>query len=152
MQSLYENDFYEWVRTTVKQLQERDLTNLDWDNLIEEIESLGRQEKRELVNRLIVLLMHLLKWEFQPEKRSRSWLATIKIQRIEIAQHLKNNPSLKPYLNDAITNAYEIGILEAVKETGLSSQAFPTSCPYSWSEIITDRFLPGDNGDLEQFR
>ncbi|MEN9519196.1 MAG: hypothetical protein RLZZ381_1784 [Cyanobacteriota bacterium] len=151
MQSLYENDFYGWVQTTIKQLQKRDLTNLDWDNLIEEIESLGKQERRELVNRLIVLLMHLLKWEFQPEKRSRSWLATIKIQRIEIAKHLKSNPSLKPYLNNAIIDAYEVGILEAVKETGLSSQTFPPSCLYSWSEIISDRFLPGDSDDLEQF-
>jgi hypothetical protein len=151
MQSLYEQDFYQWVQTTIKQLQKRDVTNLDWDNLIEEIESLGKQAKRELVNRLIVLLMHLLKWEFQPEKRSRSWLATIKIQRIEITKHLKNNPSLKPYLNDAIVDAYEIGILEAVKETGLSSQTFPSSCLYSQSEIVGDRFLPGSNDDLEQF-
>jgi len=151
MQSLYESDFYGWVQTTVKQLQERDLTNLDWDNLIEEIESLGKQEKRELVNRLIVLLMHLLKWEYQPEKRSKSWFATIKIQRIEIAKHINNNPSLKPYIDDAIVNAYEIAILEAVKETGLSSKIFPDFCPYSWSEIKSNRFFPGIDYDAEMF-
>jgi hypothetical protein len=151
MPSLYENDFYGWVQTTIKQLQKRDLTNLDWDNLIEEIESLGKQEKRELVSRLIVLLMHLLKWEFQPEKRSKSWLATIKIQRIEILDQVESNPSLKPYINDALIKSYRVAILEAVKETGFSSQAFPASCPYSWSEITSDRFLPGDNNDLEQF-
>jgi hypothetical protein len=151
MQSLYENDFYGWVQATIKQLQKRDLTNLDWDNLIEEIESLGKQEKRELVNRLIVLLMHLLKWEFQPKKRSRSWLATIKIQRIEIGDQIKSNPSLKPYIDDALVKSYRVAILEAVKETRLSSQTFPVSCPYSWSEIISDRFFPGDNDDIEQF-
>lgn len=151
MTSLYEQDFYQWVQTTVKQLRSRDLTNLDWDNLIEEIDSLGKQEKRELVNRLIVLLMHLLKWEFQAEKRSRSWLATIKIQRLEIAQHLKSNPSLKSYINNAVINAYEIAILEAVKETGLSIKTFPVSCPYSWLEITSDRFFPGTNYNIEQF-
>ncbi|MGL4881086.1 MAG: DUF29 domain-containing protein [Waterburya sp.] len=150
MQSNYEQDFYGWVQTTVKQLRDRDLTNLDWENLIEEIESLGKQEKRELVNRLIVLLMHLLKWEYQPEKRSRSWFATIKIQRIEISRHIKNNPSLKPYIDNAIVDAYEVAVLEAVKETGLSSKTFPDSCPYSWAEIQSDRF-PGSNYDPEIF-
>lgn len=151
MQSNYENDFYGWVQTTVKQLRDRDLTNLDWDNLIEEIESLGKQEKRELVNRLIVLLMHLLKWEYQPEKRSKSWFTTIKIQRIEIARHFKNNPSLQPYINDSIADAYEVAILEAVKETGLSSKTFPDCCPYSWEKIRSDRFFPGSESDPEFF-
>jgi hypothetical protein len=151
MQSNYERDFYGWVQTTVKQLRNRDLTNLDWDNLIEEIESLGKQEKRELVNRLIVLLMHLLKWEYQPEKRSKSWFATIKIQRIEIARHIKNNPSLKPYIHNAIIDAYEIAILEAIKEKGLSLKNFPDSCPYTWAEIQSDRFFPGIDSDPEIF-
>ncbi len=151
MKNLYEKDFYEWVQTTVKQLRDRDLTNLDWDNLIEEIESLGKQERRELVNRLIVLLTHLLKWEYQPEKRSKSWFATIKIQRIEIARHLKNNPSLRPYISDAIVDAYEVAILEAMKETGLSSKLFPYSCPYSWSEIQNNNFFPGIDYDSEIF-
>ena len=151
MKNLYEKDFYEWVQTTVKQLRDRDLTNLDWDNLIEEIESLGKQERRELVNRLIVLLTHLLKWEYQPEKRSKSWFAIIKIQRIEIARHLNNNPSLKPYISDAIVDAYEVAILEAVKETGLSAKLFPYSCPYSWSEIQSDVFFPGIDYDSEIF-
>lgn len=151
MQSNYERDFYGWVQTTVKQLRNRDLTNLDWDNLIEEIESLGKQEKRELVNRLIVLLMHLLKWEFQPEKRSKNWLATIKIQRIEIVDQIESNPSLKPYINDALVKSYRVAILEAVKETGLSSKTFPSSCPYSWSEITSDRFFPGRDFDSEIF-
>jgi hypothetical protein len=151
MQSEYDKDFYGWVQTTLKQLRSRDLTNLDWDNLIEEIESLGKQEKRELVNRLIILLMHLLKWEYQPEKRSKSWFATLKIQRIEIARHIKNNPSLKPYIDDAIVNAYEIAILEAVKETGLSAKTFPSSCPYSWAEITNEYFFPGSDYDGEIF-
>jgi hypothetical protein len=151
MQSNYERDFYGWVQTTVKQLRDRDLTNLDWDNLIEEIDSLGKQEKRELVNRLIVLLMHLLKWEFQPEKRSKSWLATIKIQRIEIADRIESNPSLKSYINDALIKSYRVAILEAVKETGLREKTFPESCPYSWTEITSDRFFPGIDSDPEIF-
>ena len=151
MQSNYEQDFYGWVQTTLKQLRDRDLTNLDWDNLIEEIESLGKQEKRELVNRLIVLLMHLLKWEYQPEKRSKSWFATIKIQRIEIIDQIESNPSLKSYINDALVKSYRVAILEAVKETGLSSKTFPEFCPYAWSEIQSDRFFPGIDYDPEIF-
>lgn len=151
MQNNYERDFYGWVQTTVKQLRDRDLTNLDWDNLIEEIESLGKQEKRELVNRLIILLMHLLKWEYQPEKRSKSWFVSIKIQRIEIIDQIESNPSLKPYINDALVKSYRVAILEAVKETGLSSKTFPEFCPYAWEEIQSDRFFPGVDYDPEIF-
>ncbi|BAU65403.1 hypothetical protein STA3757_27880 [Stanieria sp. NIES-3757] len=139
---LYDQDFYAWTIATAKALRERDLINLDWDNLIEEIESLGRQEKRELVNRLIILVMHLLKWQYQPNKRSRSWELTIKIQRLDVENLLSDNPSLKPYLKEAISSGYNKAVLKAAQETGLASEVFPSVCPYSWEELTDTNFLP----------
>jgi hypothetical protein len=99
--NLYETDFYAWAQKQVELLRKRDLNNLDIENLIEEIDSLGKQEKRELINRLGILIGHLLKWEYQSIHRSRSWAATIREQRRKITDLLQENPSLKsglPYL------------------------------------------------------
>jgi hypothetical protein len=139
---LYDQDFYAWTIATAKALRERDLINLDWDNLIEEIESLGRQEKRELVNRLIILVMHLLKWQYQPNKRSRSWELTIKIQRLDVEKLLLDNPSLKSYIKEAISSGYNKAILKAAQETGLAIEVFPSVCPYTWEELIDTNFFP----------
>ncbi|AFZ36054.1 protein of unknown function DUF29 [Stanieria cyanosphaera PCC 7437] len=139
---LYEQDFYAWTIATAKALRERDLINLDWDNLIEEIESLGRQEKRELINRLIILVMHLLKWQYQPNKRSRSWELTIKIQRLDVEKLLLDNPSLKSYLKEAISSGYNKAVLKAAQETGLAIEVFPSVCPYTWEELIDNDFMP----------
>jgi len=114
---LYETDFYAWTQKQVELLRQRDLNNLDIDNLIEEIESLGKQEKRELVNRLGVLIGHLLKWEYQPNKRSKNWVRTIREQRRKITDLLQENPSLKSYLDEAIKKAYLDGVDLAVDET-----------------------------------
>lgn len=139
---LYDRDFYAWTIATAKALRERDLTNLDWDNLIEEIESLGRQEKRELVNRLIILVIHLLKWQYQPNKRSRSWELTIKIQRLDVEKLLLDNPSLKSYIKEAISSGYNKAVLKAAQETGLAIEVFPSVCPYTWEELTDTNFLP----------
>ena len=98
MQSLYETDFYAWTQEQANLLLHHEWSQLDLSNLIEEIESLGKQQRAELRNRLSVLIGHLLKWEYQPERRSRSWLNTIRIQRIDTLELLEENPSLKPYL------------------------------------------------------
>ena len=98
---------------------------LDVPNLVEEIESLGRQQRSELRNRLSVLLMRLLKWEYQSNRRSRSWNTTIRIQRIDIARLIKESPSLKPYLSEAIDDAYKTAVIAAADETGLSEATFP---------------------------
>lgn len=102
MKSLYESDFYAWTKEQAELLKHKTWEALDLPNLIEEIESLGRQERQELRNRLGVLLGHLLKWQYQPLNRGNSWLATIREQRREAARVLKENPSLKPYLPEAV--------------------------------------------------
>ncbi|KAI9130180.1 DUF29 domain-containing protein [Acaryochloris sp. CCMEE 5410] len=136
--TLYDQDFHAWTQRQVELLQTQQWEQVDIKNLIEEIESLGRQERRELCNRLGVLLGHLLKWHYQPEARSKSWFYTIKEQRIRIVRHIQENPSLKPYLNEAITIGYEDGLLLVGKETPLDPQQLPQSCPFSKAEIFDE--------------
>ena len=103
---------------------------------------MGRSEKRELESRLELLLMHLLKWQFQSNLRSRSWQLTIKEQRLRLEKLLAENPSLKSFLADSLEKIYQLAMISAERETGLSS--FPESCPYSLTEIFTSEFLPDD--------
>lgn len=110
IQSLYETDFYAWTQEQAQFLKHRKWSQLDLPNLIEEIESLGKQQRAELRNRLSILIGHLLKWEYQVSKRSRSWVNTICIQRIDILELLAENPSLKPYLQEALQTAYIKGL------------------------------------------
>jgi hypothetical protein len=141
--NLYELDFYAWTVEQSKLLKEGDLQNLDIINLVEEVESLGKQQRQELRNRLGVLMGHLLKWNYQPEKRSKSWRVTIREQRREILIHLKENPSLKPYLDDAIAIAYESALDLVVRETPLDYPNLPANCPYSPDQLFDSDF-PAD--------
>jgi len=141
MISLYESDFYAWTQKQAQLLRSHEWEQVDIENLVEEIETLGRQEKRELVNRLSVLLGHLLKWQFQPENRSNSWRATIREQRRKLTKLLQESPSLQPYLSEALAEAYQDGIDLAVQDTNLPNETFPTSCPYPLEQIFNTDFL-----------
>ncbi|MFB2876536.1 DUF29 domain-containing protein [Floridanema aerugineum] len=141
---LYETDFYAWTVEQAKFLRNEDWNNLDISNLAEEIESLGKQDRRELKNRLRVLIGHLLKWEFQANKRSNSWSNTIDEQRFQILGLLQESPSLKPYLPDAISEVYKYALKLAIGETSLSKETFPQECPYSLEQILDFEFLPGE--------
>ncbi len=147
----YEADFYAWTQQQAKFLQEEKWNCLDIPNLVEEIESLGRQERRELENRLGVLLGHLLKWEFQADKRSKSWFATIREQRFQVLKLLSESPSLKPYLPEALEYAYQSALNLAVRETSLSYKVFPQECPYSSDEMLDSRFFPGQQSDFDEW-
>jgi len=140
--ALYETDFYAWTQEQVNLLKTQQWNRLDTLNLIEEIETLGRKERQELRNRLGVLLGHLLKWQFQSEKRSNSWLGTIREQRIQIKLLLQDSPSLKPYLNQVFFDAYELGLALAIKETLLDEQVFPEVCPYTPEQVMNAEFFP----------
>jgi hypothetical protein len=143
-QNLYDTDFYAWTQEQAKLLRHQQWSQLDLLNLIEEIESLGKQQRAELRNRLKVLIGHLLKWEYQAERRSRSWLMTIRIQRRDTQELLEENPSLKPYLQEALQKIYESGRDLAVGETNLPLKTFPENCPYTLEEILRDGFYPGE--------
>jgi len=146
----YETDFYAWTIQQAKFLQEEKWSCLDVPNLVEEIESLGRQERRELKNRLAGLLGHLLKWEFQPQSRSRSWLATIREHRFQVLQLLAESPSLQPKLSEAMETAYQNALNLAVRETSLSYKVFPQECPYSLEQVLDSGFLGGQPSDFDE--
>ncbi len=135
---LYESDFHRWTVEQAKLLRDGLLDRLDVENLAEEVEAMGRSEKRELVSRLAVLLAHMLKWEHQPEMRGRSWELTIKEQRLQLSDHLQDNPSLSNILPESIARAYRRALLRAMKETGLPSRTFPSECPYSFEQIMEE--------------
>eukprot|EP01037_Dinobryon_pediforme_P005480 gene5480-5536_t len=142
MSATYEQDFYAWAREQADLLRHGRLSEADLANIAEEIESMGRSEKRELVSRLTVLLLHLLKWQFQPGLRGASWEATIKVQRIKLAGHLADNPSLRPQIPEAMQMAYEVARIEATAETGLAQSIFPQACPWNFDEAMATGFWP----------
>ncbi|MFM6153789.1 MAG: DUF29 domain-containing protein [Sphaerospermopsis kisseleviana] len=137
---LYENDFYLWTIEQSQKLRCGNFDGLDLQNLAEESESLGRQEKRELENRLGVLIGHLLKWQYQQEKRTRSWQITINTQRREINKLLKDNPSLKSYLNTALQEGFISGLDLVLTETPLKKKELPSQCPYTIEQVFDSTF------------
>jgi hypothetical protein len=145
MSSLYERDYYAWANEQAALLRAGRLAEADVGNIIEEIESMGRSERRELINRLVVLLLHLLKWRYQPALRGNSWRLSIKEQRIRMASHLEDNPSLRARLDDVMTQAYRLASIEAERETGLPESTFPGTCPFSFDQIMDDDFWPEDD-------
>jgi hypothetical protein len=141
--SLYDTDFHAWTLEQLSLLQSQQFEQLDRLNLIEEVESLGRKERQELRNRLGILLGHLLKWQFQPEQRTNGWLGSIREQRIQIKLLLQDSPSLKPYLEQAFADAYELGLALAIRETLLDAEIFPEQAPYGLEQALENGFLPG---------
>lgn len=140
---LYDQDFYLWTEVTAALLKSKQFEQLDLANLIEEVESLGRNDRDKLISSLKVLLAHLLKWQFQPTKRTKSWADTIDRERDNIAEYLEDIPSLEQFLVDEwIEKAYQRGLKTAIKETELDKLVFPSQCPYSVSQIRDDHFLP----------
>lgn len=150
VKALYEADFFAWTQQQASLLQAQRWSDIDVPNLIEEIESLGKQQRQEMRNRLSILLAHLLKWEYQSHKRSRSWLATIRVQRRDLLRLIQDSPSLKPYLAEAVLSAYVNAKDLAMGETDLPPTTFPGICPYSWPQIIDPQFYPGAPDELTQ--
>ncbi|HAT13828.1 MAG TPA: DUF29 domain-containing protein, partial [Microcoleaceae bacterium UBA11344] len=135
-QKLYETDYLKWIETTVKKLRVRDYSNIDWENLIEEIEDMGRSERRSLESNLVVVLMLLLKWQFQPDKRSGSWKGSIAEHRRRIRKSFQDSPSLQPYLERVFSECYSDAIEQASAETGLAIETFPPLCLYTSAEVL----------------
>ena len=139
---LYEQDFCLWIETTANLLKEGRFSQLDIENLVEEIETMGRSEKNALKSNLIIVFLHLLKWQYQPDKRSRSWESSIFEHRRRIHKAFKNSPRLKPFFANVLAECYQYGIKQASIETGLSLTAFPTESPFTIDEILDENFLP----------
>jgi hypothetical protein len=143
---LYNQDFFAWANEQAALLRSGRLSEADIDHIAEEIESMGKTEKRELVHRLAVLLMHLLKWQFQPDRRSVSWQATIRVQRRALVRHMADNPSLTATLSDSIAEGYGDAVIEATGETGLLESSFPPACPWPFEQFMDEAFWPDQRG------
>jgi hypothetical protein len=138
----YEKDFFAWTVEQARLLRAGELASVDAANIAEEIESLGRSDRRELRSRLTVLLMHLLKWRHQPEVRSSSWSATIREQRYQIGLILDDSPSLRLFVAEALPQAYETARENAAEETGLAATEFSAECRFTLDEVLSRSFLP----------
>jgi hypothetical protein len=144
MPSLYEKDFYEWSMKTADLVRSGKFAEIDTDNLAEELESLGRSEKREFLNRLKVLLIHLLKWQHQPAQRSISWQAAIMTQRDDIRLLLEDNPSFRRLGQEVLERAYPLARKKAAFETGIDIRYYPAVCPYAYEQVMDDDFWPSE--------
>jgi Domain of unknown function DUF29 len=141
-QNLYEQDFYLWIETTAKQLKAGKFAEIDLENLIEEIESMGRSEKHALESHLVILLMHLLKYKYQPEKITNSWKSTIREHRWRLTRSFKDSPSLKTYFQEVFIECYQDARKLASDETGLELDIFPVESPFNTDECLNSDFLP----------
>lgn len=144
---LYETDFYAWANQQAALLRAGKLSDADIANIAEEIESMGKSEKRELVSRLKVLLLHLLKWKFQPARRGNSWRLSIANSRDELVSHMRDNPSLQSKLGDTIAEAYRLARRDAARETRLVVSRFPESSPWTYDMLVDENYWPEEPGD-----
>ncbi|HRG61604.1 MAG TPA: DUF29 domain-containing protein [Burkholderiales bacterium] len=140
--NLYEKDFFAWTQEQAKYIKDRAFEKLDLTHLFEEIESMGAKEKSELKNRMAQLMMHLLKWKYQPARQCRSWQNTIYDQREELQDLLSDNPSLNSKIDEYFVKSYKKAVREAASETGLDESVFPVNCEWSVEQILTDDFYP----------
>ncbi len=138
----YDHDIVAWAEHQAHLLREGRLTEIDRENIAEEIEDVSKREQRELASRMAVLLAHLLKWRFQPERRGHSWLTTIRTQRNRIERRLSKTPSLRRCLQDPDwwADAWDDALDTATRETGLAT--LPTTCPWAPEQLLDQGWLP----------
>ena len=130
--------------TNATLLRQGRLAEIDADNIAEELEAMGKSEKRELVSRLSVLIANLLKWRHQAVKRSKSWKNTLMTQRIDIEDLLDDSPTLSHGMDEKIRKAYRRAKLIAKNETGIDKKIFPDTCPFTPEQILDKEFFPDE--------
>lgn len=140
--SLYETDYLQWIETTVEKLRQKNYAAIDWENLIDEIADMARSERKSLKSNLTIVLLHLLKWQYQPQLRSGSWKGSIVEHRRRIREDLKDSPSLKPYLETIFSECYVDAVEQASAETGLPIETFPSESPYTAAQALDAGFFP----------
>ena len=140
----YDEDFYSWTQATAALIRQQKWHDVDWKHVAEELEALGKRDRRELESRLATLMLHLLKWRFQPERRQRgrSWRRTILEQRRQLAALLADSPSLHRRVSDTLWQLYAHARQYAAAETGLPDETFPAVCPWTASQILDSEFWP----------
>ncbi|WP_287602380.1 DUF29 domain-containing protein [Thiothrix sp.] len=139
----YKADYYGWTQEQARLLHEHRLGEIDLANIVEELESMGASERNEFAHRLEILLMHLLKWRYQPDyPYRRSWMLTIIEQRKRIAARLRKSPSLKHHALEELVDAYDVAKVAAERETGLPESTFPVECPWTFGQVTDSDFMP----------
>jgi len=139
----YEEDFVAWLEDQAQRARRREIEGLDLENIAEELEGLARSDRREIRNRLTVLLIHLVKYKFQPRRRSSGWVATIGEQRRRITAVLDDSPSMRPFPASILNQCYTEARSAAADETGLPQSTFPERCPFELEAVLDPRWLPG---------
>lgn len=142
----YEDDVHAWAQEQARLLRAGAWSRLDIDHLADEIADVGRSERHALTSALSVILLHLLKWDHQPGRRSRRWVTSIRTERSVVEERLTDNPSLRSQIDQLIARAYRRARIEAAGETGLDEDTFPQICPYAW-DAITTRSIPWPQTD-----
>jgi hypothetical protein len=138
----YETDFYAWTREQADLARRGSVNALDLTNIAEELESMGRSERRALASQLERLMAHLLKWRYQPDRRSRSWRRSIRDSRRQIERLLTDSPSLAGEMPTLIEAEWQPATRWASDETGIDQRAFPADCPWSEAELLDPAFAP----------
>jgi hypothetical protein len=136
----YDRDLYSWAVEQAALLRAGKIAEVDALNIAEELDDVGNEQYDKLESALRVILLHLMKWDHQPERQSRSWYASIAVQRNHAEKVLRKNPGLKPHIAEAIAEGYKDARVEAAAETGLRETTFPETCPYAWEEIMGRQF------------
>lgn len=144
LSELYKTDFHAWTLKAAELIRQHRFDEVNTDDLAEELDSMGKKERNEIANRLVVLLAHLLNWQFQPAYRSTSWRSSIIEQRKQIQRQIQSSPSVKPFVPEAVDDAYPDAVDIAVRETLLSPESFPQTCPYAIDRILDFDFYPDE--------
>jgi len=140
--SLYDRDYYAWLVKQAAHIRARRFHQLDCEALAEELEDMGRSERRAVESYLKNLLLHLLKWAMQPQHRSGSWRDSIDTARDAMGDLLQESPSLRPHLPEFVARQYARARRSAANQTGIAEANFPTTCPFRLNEILTPAFFP----------
>ena len=140
--SLYNQDYYLWLEKTTQLIRNGKLSELDLSNLAEEIEDMGKREKRALESNLVVILVHLLKYKYQSGKRTNSWKSTIREHRRRLNRIFKDSPSLKRYFDEVFAECYQEAREQAADQTELPLNTFPKDFPFTPEEAVNSHYLP----------
>jgi hypothetical protein len=143
-ESLYDTDFHRWAKEQGEALREQRFANIDWRNVAEEIESLGRSDKRSIESNLAVILLHLLKWHHQPQKRKAGWKSSIAEHRARIGKLLSESPSLRGYPAEVLAEEYALARTKASDETRIAEDVFSELCPFTIDQVLDSAFYPGE--------
>jgi len=154
LSDLYDTDYAEWARRNAELLRTGDYAALDVAHLLEELDDMGKSERRELENRLTILIAHLLKWQYQLPQLAERWRefdgrssrSTIIEQRDRLGKRLRKTPSLHAVVTDILPEVYADALALAAKESGLPEVTFPERCPYSEAQLLDESFYPGSGG------